>query len=105
MEALAIILQLLRFVLAALAVYFCVALFRQHRRAGWLLLSALFAEPFLELVLRLLKGGAFFTTQTTRSAEGDILHVTYRLQLPILYYVAFIGLFILFREARRGKAA
>ena len=101
MEILALALQVVKLAVASVAVYFCVALFRRRGGAGWLALSGLFGEPFLLLFMRLLQGGSFFSVQTTHGAAGEIPVVTYSFDFPILYYLAFVGLFLIFRQERR----
>lgn len=105
MEALAILLQVLRLVIAACAVVFSFLLFRHYRRIAWLLLGALFAEPLLESLLRLLRGGSLLSHRVVSLGEGDIQTMTYRIEFPVLYYLAFIGLLMMFREARRRSTA
>ncbi len=101
MGALAIISHLLHYVLATLAVACCVTLFRRHRAVGWIFVSAVFAEPFLLLAMRAIRGLALLPYKTMTTDADGILQVSYRMNFPFLYLVAVAGLLLLVREARR----
>ena len=101
MEAPAIISHLLHFVLAILAVYFCVTLYRRHHACGWLLVSAVFLEPFLLLVMRAIRGRPLLVYKTMAAGSDGIAQVSYRMDFPFLYIVAVIGLFMLVRHSQK----
>ena len=101
MEALAIISHLLHFVLAILAIYFCVTLFRRHRACGWLLVSAVFLEPFVLLFMRAIRGRPLLAYKTVSAGSDGIMQVSYRMDLPFLYIIAVAGLFMLVRDSQK----
>jgi hypothetical protein len=101
MEALAIISHLLRYVLAILAVYFCVTLFRQRRACGWLFVSAVFLEPFVLLVMRAVRGSPLLAYKTVSAGSDGIMLVGYRMDFPFLYIIAVVGLFMLVRDSQK----
>ena len=101
MEALAIISHLLHFVLAILAIYFCVTLFHRHRACGWLLVSAVFLEPFVLLLMRAIRGRPLLAYKTVSAGADGIMQVSYRMDFPFLYLIAVIGLFMLVRDSQK----
>ena len=101
MEALAIISHLLHFVLAILAVYFCVSLFRRHRECGWLLVSVVFLEPFVLLLMRAIRGRPLLAYKSVSAGSDGIMQVSYRMDFPFLYIIAVIGLFMLVRDSQK----
>ena len=103
MEALAIASHLSRYVLAAAAVYFCIHLFRHYHRKGWLLLGVLFLEPFCLLVIRFAKHRPLLAYRAIGQGEGGVSELTYRMDFPLFYIVAVVGLFLLFRETRHDS--
>ena len=100
-EALAIFSHLLHYVLAVAAVYFCVTLFRRGRGLGWLLLSAVFCEPFYLLFMRAIRGRPLLAYKSVSAGSDGIMQVSYRLDFPFLYILAVIELFLLFRQSQR----
>ncbi len=102
MEALAIISHLLHYVLAILAVYFCIMLFRRGRALGWLLISAVFLEPFLLLVVRVIRGRQLLAYKTVSTGSDGIMQISYRMDFPFLYIVSVVGLFLLVRETQKN---
>ena len=101
MEALAITSHLLHYVLAVLAIYFCVTLFRRSRACGWLLVSAVFLEPFFLLVMRVIHGRPLLAYKTTSLGADGIMQISYRMDFPFCYIVAVVGLFMLVRESQK----
>lgn len=102
MEALAIISHLLHFVLALSAIYFCVTLFRRHRACGWLLVSAVFLEPFVSLFMRAIRGRSLLAYKTVSAGAEGIAQITYRVDFPFLYTIAVVGLFLLVRDSQKN---
>ena len=105
METIAIISHLLHYALAVVAAILCVRLFRRQRQFGWLLVGVVFLEPLLLLAMRAFRGRPLLSYETQTVGSDGVLHITYRLDFPVLYILAVIGLFMLFREARRGTSA
>lgn len=107
METLAIISQLFTFAIAAAAVILCVYLFRHNRQPGWLLLAAVFLEPFALLAMRAARGGPLLHYATTApepvGPEGA-LQITLKFEFPAFYIIALIGLILLVRETRSRHA-
>jgi len=103
MEALAIISHILHFVLAIVAICFCVTLFRRHRACGWLMLSAVFLEPFVLLLMRSIRGRSLLAYKTVSTGSDGIMEISYRVDFPFLYIVAVIGLFMLARRSQNGE--
>jgi hypothetical protein len=104
MQSLAIISHLLHYALAVAGVYFCITLFRQRRVFGWLLLSAVFLEPLVLLVMRVFRGRSLLPYKTTALGPDGIAEVSYRMNLPFFYILAVVGLFMLVRESRKKMA-
>lgn len=102
MEALAILSHLLHYVLAVIAVTICLRLYRPQRQWGWLFLSAIFLEPFVLLVMRVLNGRPLMPYKVVNHGADLIMNVTYRYNFPFLYLLALVGLVLLFRQTR-GK--
>ena len=100
MEALAIISHLLHYFLAVAALYFCIALFRRQRVWGWLLLSAIFLEPFYLLLMRAIRGRPLLPYKVVSAGSDGIMQVSYRLDFPFFYVLAVVGLFLVFRHAQ-----
>lgn len=100
MEALVIISHLLQYVLAVAALYFCIMLFRRRRFWGWLLLSAIFLEPFYLLFARAIRGRPMLAFKSVSEGSDGITEVTYSLNFPFFYILAVLGLFLLFRQAQ-----
>ena len=101
MEAIAIISHLLHYVLGILAVCFCITLFSQERMYGWLLVSLVFCEPFVLLIMRAVRGHPLFSYKTMSVGSDGVMQVSYRMDFPILYCAAVVGLFLLVRESRK----
>jgi hypothetical protein len=93
METLAITSHLLRYLAAALAIYLCLALFRRDKAWGWLLLSAVFLEPFTLLLVRAFRGQAVLTYKSMAVGSDGVMQVTYRMDFPLLHLLAVVGLF------------
>jgi hypothetical protein len=92
-----------RFVLGAAAIALCVLLFRRSRNVGWLCLGVLFSEPFYLLALRIVQGRRIFPyVMSGGSTPGGAQELTIRFEIPILYILAVVGLFLLYRRAQRG---
>ena len=104
METIAIILHLLHYVLALLAVIFCIILFRHHRQIGWLLICAVFLEPFVLLVMRAVRGRPLLPYRAMVTGPDGIMHVGYRMDFSVFYIVAVVGLFLLVWEIRRDRS-
>jgi hypothetical protein len=100
MESLAIISHLLHFAFAILAVYFCVVLFRRHRAWGWLLVSAVFLQPFVLLVMRAIRGYPLLAYKTAAAGSDGMMQISYRLDFPFLYLITVAGLFMLARDPK-----
>jgi hypothetical protein len=75
-ETLAIGSQLLHFVMAILALYFCVTLFLRQHAYGWLLLGAGFLEPFVLLLMRAVRGRSLLAYKTVSSSADGIMQVS-----------------------------
>jgi|GEM_PF-4779242 len=103
MEAIAIALYLSRYLLAVAAVSFCILLFRYSHRIGWLFLGALFLEPFFGILIRLSHGRRLLAYRKSSADEDGIAVLNYTWDVPVFYFVAVVGLFLLFREARSCK--
>jgi hypothetical protein len=101
MEALAISSHLVRYVLSILAVYFCITLFLRRRALGWLLVSALFLEPFLLLVMRAIHGRPLLAYKTVSAGSDGVMQASYHMDFSFLYLVAVIGLFMLVRGSQK----
>jgi hypothetical protein len=101
MEALALFSHLLHYVLAVVAVYLCVTLYRRHRQCGWLLVSAVFLEPFVLMLMRAVRGRPLLRYSTSGPAVDGADQLTYNVDFPVLYILAVVGLFMLVREVRR----
>lgn len=76
MESLALFSHLLHYVLAVVAVYFCVTLYRRHRQCGWLLVSAVFLEPFVLMLTRAVRDRPLLRYQTSGPAEDGVGQLT-----------------------------
>jgi hypothetical protein len=100
MEALAIISHLLHYVLAVAALYFCITLFRRRRVWGWLLLSAVFLEPFYLLFARAIRGRPLLAYKSVSAGSDGIMQVSYRLDFPFFYILAVLGFFYFFDRGR-----
>ena len=100
---LAIASHLLQIVLAPLAVFFCVTLFRRHRAVAWLLIGGVFFEPLARVVMRTLRGGPFLAYKSASAGSDGITGVTYHMNFPILYMVAVAGLFMLVRASAKSS--
>ena len=105
MEIIAIISQLSQYIFAALAVIFCVVLYRRQRQFGWLLVSVAFIQPFYALILRAIHGRPLLTYMTVGSTSGGLQTVSYRIDFPFFYIVAIIGLYLLVQKARHEPVA
>ena len=100
MEAVALISHLLRYVLAIVAILFCVALFRRQRACGWLLVGVVFLEPFVFLFMRAMRGRPWLAYKSVSASPDGVMEVSYRLDFPFFYIAAVVGLFMLMRGAR-----
>jgi hypothetical protein len=90
--------------LALAAITFCILLHRHSGNSGWLFLGVLFVEPLYHFGFRLSKGLPLFWYQTSQSVGPDDIKIQeFRstFQVPIFYICAVIGLFLLYRKARR----
>jgi len=105
MEAIAITSHLLHYILASLAVTFCIMLFRHYRQVGWLLVCEVFLEPFAVLLMRAIRGRPLLPYRTMGAGPDGIMHVNYSMDFPVLYILAVVGLFLLVRETRRHTSA
>jgi hypothetical protein len=105
MEALALLSHLFHFVVAGLAVYFCAKLFLHHRARGWLLLGAVFLEPFVRPLIRAASGRPLLPYKSVTPSTDGILHVNYKMDFQFLYLISVIGLFLLFRDSRKKPQA
>lgn len=103
MEAVAAILFISQFVLSAIAASLAVVLFRHSRSVGWLLLAVAFLSPFAFLLLRLAHGLPLLTYHSYGRAANGALQVTVRYDIPGFYILVVVALFLLLREARRGR--
>ena len=101
METLAIISHIMHYVLAVAALYFCVTLFLRRRVLGWLLLSAVFVEPFYLLVVRAIRGRSLLAYKSVSVSYDGIKEVIYRVDFPFFYILAVIGLFLIFRQSQK----
>ena len=105
MEIIAIISQLSYYIFGALAVVLCVVLFRRQRQFGWLLVSVAFIQPFYALLMRAIHGRPLLTYMTVgRSPEG-FQQISYRIEFPVFYIVAIIGLYLLVQKTRHEPVA
>ena len=100
MEFLAFISHLLRYVLALVAVLFCVALFRRQGACGWLFVGVVFLEPFVFLLMRAIRGRPLLAYKTVSASPDGVIDVSYRVDFPFFYIAAVVGLFMLMRGAR-----
>lgn len=96
--------HLLHFVVALLAIWCCILLFRHHRQRGWILLAAIFLEPFVLLVMRAIRARPLLPYRTYGGVVDGALQVNYRIDFPVLLIVAAVGLWMLVRHARREAA-
>jgi hypothetical protein len=101
MEALAILSHLFHYVLALLAIFFCVQLYRRQRQHGWLFLAAVFLEPFVPLFMRALRGRPLMPYKVVSSGPEPFMQIEYRIDFPFLLMLGVIGLCLLAREVRR----
>lgn len=106
MDTLAILSQLLPLALASFAVVCCVRLFRRRRESGWLLLAAVFLQPFGSFLARALHGRPLLihSTTTVKPGHGALVRiVSYHFDFPVLLIIAVVGVYLLGREARHDK--
>src|SRR5258708_28320487 len=102
-EVVALLTQLSRYMLALVGIFLCVSLFRRSQKFGWLLLSALFLEPFYICVARLILGRPVFRLHTMGDVTGGVQKITFHYDFPLFYILAVVGLFLLTREARQQE--
>jgi hypothetical protein len=105
METIAIIFYLSYLVSAALAIYFCVILFRHYRQIGWLLVSVTFLQPFWLLFVRAIHGHVALSYMTVVVAPDGSQKIGYRIDFPVFYVVAIIGLYLLVKKTCRETVA
>ena len=105
MEIIAIIFYLSYLVSAALAIYLCVILFRHYHQFGWLLVSVTFLQPFWLLLLRAINGHVALSYMTVGVAADGSQKINYRIDFPIFYVVAIIGLYLLVKKTRNETTA
>jgi hypothetical protein len=105
MQIIAIISLLSYYVSALLAVALCVMLFRQSRQRGWLLVSVAFMQPFWVLLSRAIHGRQLFTYMTVGVAPDGSQRISYRVDFPVFYVVAIIGLYLLVRKTHHETVA
>jgi hypothetical protein len=101
MKALAIISHLSVFVLAILAIVCCIGLYRHHRQIAWLILGAMFLEPFWFLLMRAIKGRPLLAYMSVGAGADGSQIIHYRIGFPFFYILAVIGLYLLVQNARR----
>ena len=87
--------------MAILAIYFCITLFRRHGACGWLLLGAVFLEPFVLLIMRAIHGHPLLTYKTMSAGSDGIGVISYKVDFPVLYIISVIGLFLLVRQSQK----
>jgi hypothetical protein len=86
-------------------VAFCGVLFRRSRQRGWLLVSVAFMQPFWTLLLRAIHGRQLFTYMTVGVAPDGSQRINYRVDFPVFYVVAIIGLYLLVRKTHHETVA
>ncbi len=91
------------FVLAGISVGLCIALFRQRREIGWLLLGTAFLYPFLTALLRVLQGRHFFTYISHGPVVNGVAQINYNLEFPWFYLLVVLGLVMLWSARRPGN--
>jgi hypothetical protein len=103
-EIFAIALAIFRFVLAGAAIVLCVMLFRRAHRIGWLLLAAMFVEPFCSLAVRAAHGRHLLVYRTWGPDTGDgTAHMILHYNISAEYICAVVGLYLLARGVRREQ--
>lgn len=105
MEIIAITTQLSRYLFAALAVALCIMLFRRERQFGWLLVSVAFIPSFYALLMRAIHGRPLLTYMSSGTSPEGFARIGYRVDFPIFYLVAIIGLYLLVQQKRHEPAA
>jgi hypothetical protein len=90
--------------LAIAAILLCVLIYHYSRSIGWLFLGVLFVEPLYRVAFRAVRGLPLLWYRTTSSVGPDgISTQTIRFDIPVLYIFAVVGLFLLYRRARRER--
>lgn len=95
-------LYILRFPLAAVAIVFCVLLFRRSRNIGWLCIGVTYLYPFFYFVMRLVNGYHLHPWQTYRgSTAGGVPEVVISFELPLVYLLEALGLYLIYRKSKQ----
>jgi hypothetical protein len=104
------LLDVLQYPLGLLAVGACIFLFVRSRHPGWLLLSAIFLEPFFWLIYGMAQGLPFpLRYRQAFYDDAGILHESISYNVPFFLIVAVVGLLWIayvyrnIRAARRGQ--
>jgi hypothetical protein len=105
MQTLAIIGAASYYVFAIIGVTLCVILFRHYRQLGWLLVSVAFGQPIYFLFWRIIRGRPLLYYITATTAPDGSIKEFYRIDFPIYFIVAIIGLYLLVRKARHETVA
>jgi len=100
METLAIIAATSYYVFAIIGVTLCVILFRHYRQYAWLLVSVAFGQPIWFLFWRVIHGRPLLYYITATTAPDGSIRQGYRIDFPIFFIVAIIGLYLLVRKTR-----
>lgn len=101
-ETISAILYFSNFALSATAIYLAVKLFRHYQNFGWLILACAFSEPFVLLLIRIIRGKRWFT-YISYGPAGGIAQVTVKWEIPCFYFAIVVALVLLVRGARQGK--
>ena len=103
-EIIAIGLAILRIVLAGAGIVLCVMLFHHAHRIGWVLLAALFVEPFWSLAARAAHGRHLLVYRTWGpDTGGGTAHMVLHYNISAEYICAVVGLYLLWKRLPREK--
>jgi hypothetical protein len=102
-EIIAAVLFYSNYVLAAIAIYLCVMLFRNYRNFGWLLLGCAFLFPFIFLAMRAALGRPLLTYRRYGTPIDGVPTLVVNWEFPGFYLIVVAALLLLLRAVRRAK--
>jgi hypothetical protein len=104
MNILTIVSQIFVLVMAIFAVTCCIILYRHRHQFAWLLVSAVFLEPFVTVLIRAFEGRPLLRHARTLPSTDGAIHVHQYFEFPVFYLLAVIGVFLLARSAHRNSS-
>jgi hypothetical protein len=105
MEIIAIICQGIPYVAGIVGFACCFRMYQSGRNWAWLLVGCAYLQPFLLVLMRLLRGRPIFPYKSSSLGSDGVLVVNYNFEIPVLVILSVVGLVLLVRAQHASPRA